>query len=336
MDLRELAGPHAGADVTRSLLDRLAAEGVLDVSARDELALGELAEAAGAIDSSLRSVLTVHWMVSRAVQRWGDGRDLGLAAFCLTENEAGSDGAAVRTTLAEDGDDWIVDGRKLWVTGARLADAFLVVGRAEKGPTAVLVPAAAVRLEPVEGQLALRGAMLADVVLEAVRVPKADTVGPPGFGWSHVAATALDHGRYTVAWGSVGIAQACLTAAARHADAREQFGARLSEHQLVRRHLAEMAARTAAARALCREAAASRTAKRASALHDTMLAKYAASTAAFDAADRAVQILGAAGTAAGAEVERHFRDARVMRIIEGSDEMQQLALAEAALREAAR
>jgi hypothetical protein len=336
MDPRELVGPHAGVEVTRALLERLREAGVLDVAAHDELALGELAEAIGGVDASVRSVLTVHWMVSRAVQRWGDGRELGLAAFCLTEREAGSDGGAVRTSLADGGDAWVVDGRKLWVTGARLADVFLVVGRAEKGPTAILVGRDAVRLEPVEGQLGLRGAMLADVVLEGVRVPKADTVGPPGFGWSHVAATALDHGRYTVAWGSVGIAQACLRAAARHADAREQFGSRLADHQLVRRHLGEMAARTAAARALCREAAASRQARRPGALHDTMLAKYAASTAAFDAADRAVQILGAAGTAAGGEVERHFRDARVMRIIEGSDEMQQLALADAALREAAR
>src|SRR5688572_26341206 len=174
MDLRELAAPHAGADVTTGLLDRLRDAGVLDVAAHDELALGELAEAVGAIDTSLRSVLTVHWMVSRAVGRWGDGRDLGLAAFCLTESEAGSDGAAVRTTLADVGDEWVVDGRKLWVTGARLADEFLVVGRAEAGPTAVLVPRDAVRLEPIEGQLGLRGAMLADVVLDAVRVPKAD------------------------------------------------------------------------------------------------------------------------------------------------------------------
>jgi acyl-CoA dehydrogenase len=335
MSLAELLAVHAGADVTRELLDALGAEGVLDVDAHDELALGELAEAAGAADSSLRSVLTVHWMVTRAVRRWGDGQDRGIAAFCLTEDEAGSDGGAVRTSLRADGEDWVIDGRKRWITGARVADVFLVIGRSEKGPTAVLVPREAVRLEPVQGQLALRGAMLADVVLDGVRVPRSETVGPPGFGWSHVAGTALDHGRYTVAWGSVGLAQACLTAAARHAGTRVQFGARLAEHQLVRRHLSEMSVRTAAARALCREAAGSRQARRPSALHDTMLAKYAASTAAFDAADRAVQVLGAAGTAPGAEVERHFRDARIMRIIEGSDEMQQLALAEAALREAA-
>ena len=334
MALRELLADAAGAPVTRERLRALEAEGVLDVDARDELALGELAELAGAADSSLRSVLTVHWMVTRAVRRWGDGRDRGIAAFCLTEDAAGSDGGAVRTSLRADGEDWVLDGRKRWVTGAGVADVFLVIARAEQGPTAVLVPAAAVRLEPVEGQLALRGATVADVVLEGVRVPRAETVGPPGFGWSHVAGTALDHGRYTVAWGSVGTAQACLTAAARHAAVREQFGARLAEHQLIRRHLSEMAVRTAAARALCREAARSRQEKRPTALHDTMLAKYAASTAAFDAADRAVQVLGAAGIAAG-DVERHFRDARVTRIIEGSDEMQQLALAEAALREAA-
>lgn len=332
--MSDLLAAHAGGDVTREWLDALAAEGVLDVDAHDELALGQLAEAAGAADSSLRSVLTVHWMVTRAVRRWGDGRDRGIAAFCLTEDEVGSDGGAVRTTMAADGDDWVIDGRKRWITGARVADVFLVIGRSEKGPTAVLVPRQAVRLEPVEGQLALRGAGLADVVLEGARVPRAETVGPPGFGWTHVAGTALDHGRYTVAWGSVGLAQACLAAAARHAATREQFGARLAEHQLIRRHLSEMAVRVAGARALCREAARSRQEKRPSALHDTMLAKYAASTAAFDAADRAVQVLGAAGTAAGEAVERHFRDARVMRIIEGSDEMQQLALAEAALREA--
>ena len=311
----------------------------------DELAYGELCAAIGGACTSTRSVITVHNMVAQAIARWGDEDQRATwlpqlasgevkAAFCLTEPDAGSDGAAVATSVRERGDEWIVDGTKLWVTGGLIAGVFLVIGRHEGGPVAVLVPrdAPGVSVEPVEGQLGLRAAMLAEIRFDGTAVSKAALVGRPGFGWSHVAATALDNGRYSVAWGCVGIVRSCLDVAAGYASTRRQFGQVLAGHQLVRRMIADMATELSAAELLCKDAAAQRQDRRPSALHATMVAKYFASRAAARASSDAVQILGAVGTSPRYPVERHFRDSKIMQIIEGSDQMQQLTIADHELR----
>jgi hypothetical protein len=310
----------------------------------DAVTFGLLCEEVGRACSSTRSLLTVHNMVAATLGRWGTPeqreRWLGplvtgeaIAAFGLTEPEAGSDAKAVAAPLHLDGEAATISGRKLWVTFGQRADVFLVVGAAEQGPTALLVEADAPGLsrEPVQA-LGLRGAMLADIVMDGCRVPAANVVGRPGLGFSHIAATVLDHGRYSVAWGSVGIAQASLDAGVAHAARRRQFGKPLREHQLVRRLISEMLVDTRAARLMCLSAGVARDARSRDALAETMMAKYAASTAAWRAADAAVQIHGAQGVSPAFPVERLLRDARIMRIIEGSDEMQQLTIAEFGLR----
>ncbi|MDQ4126200.1 MAG: acyl-CoA dehydrogenase family protein [Actinomycetota bacterium] len=335
---------RAGA-VDDDLIAKLAGAGYLGAMKMDEVTYGLLCEEVGAACSSVRSLLTVQNMVARTIARWGSAAQKdewlpllasgeAIAAFCLTEPGTGSDAAGVETSFEDGGDFWAVTGHKLWVTFGQRADVFLVVGRAEGGTVAALVPRSAegLSLRPVEGQLGLRAAMLAEVVMERCRVPKEATVGRVGFGFSHVASTTLDHGRYSVAWGCVGIARGCLDASAAYASERVQFGAPLRDHQLVRRMLTDMQVSTDAARLMCVEAGRLRDASDPRSIEATMAAKYFASTILPRVTNDAVQVHGANGVDPNYAVERHFRDAKIMQIIEGTDQMHQLNLADVALR----
>ncbi|GGR90032.1 acyl-CoA dehydrogenase [Streptomyces aureoverticillatus] len=307
--------------------------------------LGEACARIGGVCSALRGLVTVQSMVAAALLRWGTAeqrerwlpalaRGELLAAFAATETEAGSDLAAVTTTVEEQGDTYTVTGEKRWITFGEVADVFLVLGSAGGRPAAVLVEAdrPGVLREPVRGQLGMRAAQLAHVRFDGVRVPRENAVAPPGFGLSHVVATALDHGRFTVAWGCVGMAEACLDAAAEHAARRAQGGVVLAEHQLVRSLLGRAAVDSRAARELCLRAARLREAGDPDAIAETVAAKYAAARAATAVAGSAVQILGAAGCAPDSPVGRCYRDAKVMEIIEGSAQVSELHIADHLLR----
>ncbi|SED02267.1 Acyl-CoA dehydrogenase [Amycolatopsis tolypomycina] len=308
-------------------------------------ALGALCADFGSVCSSLRALVTVQGMVAAAVRRWGTAaqrerwlpalaRGAVLAGFAATEPGAGSDLSAVTTSAEREGGQVRLRGRKLWVTFGQLADVFLVLATAAGRPVTVLVEAdrPGVDVEPVRGQLGMRAAQLAHVRFDGVLVPAENLLAPPGFGLSHVVATALDHGRFTVAWGCVGMAEACLRAAADHAADRVQGGVRLAGHQTVRALLGRSLADTTAARELCARAATLREHGDPGAVAGTVLAKYVAARAAAAVADRAGQVLGAAGCAEESPVGRFFRDAKVMRIIEGADEVAEQQLGEYALR----
>jgi alkylation response protein AidB-like acyl-CoA dehydrogenase len=306
-------------------------------------ALGRLCADFGSVCSSLRALVTVQGMVAAAVLRWGTAgqrarwlpalaRGDVLAAFAATEAGAGSDLAAVTTSAVREAGRVRVRGRKLWVTFGQVADVFLVLAADAGRPVAVLVEAGpATAVEPVQGQLGMRAAQLAHVRFD-VTVPAENVLAPPGFGLSHVVATALDHGRFTVAWGCVGLAETCLRTAAGHAADRVQGGTRLADHQAVRALLGRSLADVTAARELCARAAELRADGDPEAVAATVLAKYAAAGAAAAVADRAGQVLGAAGCAQDSPVGRFFRDAKVMRIIEGADEVAEQQLGEYALR----
>ena len=355
---KEEVAPRAAASDRAGRLDddlvaKLAGAGYLGATipaeyggaAMDDVTYGLLCEEIGAGCSSVRSLLTVQNMVAGAIARWGspDQKDRWLprlasgdavAGFCLTEPATGSDAGAVETTFEAAGDEWWVTGHKRWVTFGRRAGVYLVVGRSAGGAIAALVPRDTPRLslQPVEGQLGLRAAELAEVVLDGCRIPKDAIVARPGFGFTHVAGTTLDHGRYSVAWGCVGIARACLDASASYASTRAQFDAPLRDHQLVRRMITDMQVSTDAARLMCIEAGRLRTAGDPRSIESTMAAKYFASTILPRVTNDAVQVHGANGVDPAYAVERHFRDAKIMQIIEGTDQMHQLALASIAFR----
>jgi len=301
---------------------------------------GLLCEAAGRWCTSTRSLLTVQWMVGAALLRWGtdeqrrrwvprlaDGS--AIAALALSEPAAGSDSAAVATRVRRHGRDLVLNGCKRWISFGTTADLLLVFAAAQEGAVAVVVE----RDDPglsttsIEGLLGCRGSDVSDVVLEDCVVGADRIVGRPGYGVSHVAGTALDHGRFTVGWGCVGMLAGCVEDSSAYASARQQFGAPIADRQLVRRLLTDMGTGAATARLLALEAARLRTARHANAAAATLMAKYHASTAAARAAADAVQIHGAAGCVAGSRVERFYRDAKVMEIIEGSTQVQQDVIA---------
>ncbi|TGA92971.1 acyl-CoA dehydrogenase family protein [Streptomyces sp. MZ04] len=359
-DLAALRDEAADWDLRGALPERtvrdVAAAGLLGLDVPERyggggatpLELGELCARLGSVCGALRGLVTVQGMVAAALARWGGAEQRArwlprlaagdqLAGFAATEQEAGSDLTAVETRISEDGDALTVTGDKRWITFGELATVCLVLGRLDGRLATVLVETdrPGVTREPVSGQLGMRAARIAHIRFDAVRVPKDHLVAPAGFGLSHVAGTALDHGRFTVGWGCLGMAEACLADATAHTAARTQAKVALADHQLVRSALARAAVDTEAARELCRVAARLRREGDPEAISRTVMAKYAAARAAASVSGRAVQLMGSAGCAPDSRAGRFFRDAQVMRIIEGSDEVSELHIAEHLLRRAA-
>lgn len=306
---------------------------------RDMITYGLLTEEIARADSSVRSLLTVHDMVAHAINRWGSrgqrerylpamARGEILGALALSEPNAGSDAKSVETTAVADGDSFVLSGRKKWTTFGQIAGLFLVFAQCEGKPTAFLVErdTTGVTVRPLTGIVGTRASMLAEIFFEDCRIPKESLVGRIGFGISHVASAALEQGRYSVAWGSVGIVQACLDACRKYAAERKQFGVPLADHQLIRAMLADMIANVQAARLLCLRAGHLRDAGDPGAPAEIMVAKYFASTAATRAANDAVQIHGANGLSEEFPVARYLRDSKVMEIIEGSTQIQQITI----------
>jgi glutaryl-CoA dehydrogenase (non-decarboxylating) len=306
---------------------------------KDQITYGLLTEEIGKGCSSTRSLLTVHDMACFAILRWGNAEQRAkylpalataetIGAFALSEPNVGSNARGVETVAVADGDDYLITGTKKWTTFAQIADLFLVLAQVEGKPTTFLVPrgSAGLSIKPMTGLLGTRASMLGEMELQEVRVPKTDLVGRIGFGMTHVLAAALEQGRYSVAWGSVAIAQASLEASLKYSQERHQFGVPIGDHQLVREMLSNMLTEVRAARLLCLRSGYLRDQGDPAALAETMLAKYYASRVAFRAATDAVQIHGANGCTPDYPVARYYRDAKVMEIIEGSTQIQQITL----------
>lgn len=302
---------------------------------------GLLNEELGRACSSLRSLITVHSMAAQAIAKWGDHQQRqkwlpllasgeAIAAFALTEAQAGSNANEIQTRAVDCEDGFVLTGHKKWITFGQRADVFLVFSQSAAGPCAFLVEkdCPGLRTVPVQGMLGLRGAMLADLHLQECRVSRKSLIGKPGSGISHIASFALDLGRYSVAWGAVGIAQASLDASLEYTAGRRQFGAALKDQQLIQRMVAQMVVTTEASRLLCFDAGRARDNRDVSSVLQTSMAKYFASLTAMQAASHAVQIHGANGCSRNFPVERYFRDAKIMEIIEGSTEIQEITIAQ--------
>ena len=351
--VREQITPHADrwdreeclpSDVIRQLRNRRYLGAPLPEAfggqGMDSVTYGLLTEELARGCSSVRSLLTVHDMVAMGVCRWGS-RNLKaefarsicsgerLCALALSEPNVGSDAAAVETNAQAEANEYILNGAKKWITFGQIADLFLVLARLANQPTAFLVPRQTPGLicQPLRRISGTRASMLAKLEFSDCRIPASYIVGRPGLGLSHVIAAVLDQGRYSVAWGSVGIAQACLDACLDYTSTRKQFGVALREHQLVSEILTNMIVDVRAARLLCYRAGYLRNSAHPDAIADTLAAKYFASRAAVRAANDAVQLHGANGIGDEYPVSRYLRDAKVMEIIEGSTQIQQIAIA---------
>ncbi len=305
----------------------------------DPITFGLLCEEVGRGSASLLSILTVHGMVCQAILKWGSSDQKArwlpklatgeaLGAFGLTEPGIGSDARNVETEARPSDASYLLTGRKKWISFGQMATLFMIMAQCEGKPTAFLVQreSPGFSTEPISGLLGFRSAMLAKVHMDECRIPAENLVGRPGFGFSHVAGAALDHGRYCIAWGSVGIGKACLEACLRYTSERKQFGTYLKEHQLIQQMIARMITDISAARLLCLHAGHLKEIGEPRVIMETSMAKYFASRAAFRAATDAVQIHGANGCGSEYPVQRYLRDAKIMEIIEGSNQIQEIII----------
>ncbi|MHA6528860.1 acyl-CoA dehydrogenase family protein [Paenibacillus sp. BAC0078] len=301
---------------------------------------GLLNEEIGRGCASVRSLLTVHGMVALGILRWGtetqkdywlpklaSGSKIG--AFGLTEPLVGSDAKSVSTSAILHEDSYILNGVKKWITMGQIADVFIIMAQLNGKPTAFLVERdnPNLTIKPMKGLLGCRASMIAELTLEDCRIPADSIIGAPGTGLSHIALTCLDYGRYTVAWGAVGTAQACLEASVHYARKRKQFGRPLREYQLIQKMITEMIVSIKAARLMCFQAGNLKDIGDPDTIMETWAAKYYSASMVNKIASDAVQIHGANGCSRDYPIERYFRDARINEIIEGTSQMHEVLIA---------
>lgn len=255
-----------------------------------------------------------------------------LGCFALSEPEAGSDAAAQRTTAVPDGDTWVINGTKNWITNGPVADVCVLFTMNDKaaghrGITAFILPmdAKGVRVGTPDDKLGIRGSKSSQIFLDDVRLPADAVLGEVGGGFK-VAMSTLDGGRIGIAAQAVGIARACLEDALAYAQQRKTFGKAIAQHQAIAFKLADMATELDAARLLTLRAAWLKDQKAAYG-KEAAMAKLYASDVANRAAREAIQIFGGNGYVTEFPVERHFRDAKITEIYEGTSEIQRLVIA---------
>ncbi|WP_336000418.1 acyl-CoA dehydrogenase family protein [Halorientalis halophila] len=250
-------------------------------------------------------------------------------AIGISEPAHGSDVASIETRAEKDGDEWVINGNKMWISNGSVGDAVLLVTKTDPdagydGISTILVPldADGVTTSKIDNKLGLHASDTAEIVFDDVRVPAENIVGEENRGWQYFNE-AMAPARVQVAAQAVGAAQAALDAAIEYANEREQFGQHIGDFQAIRHKLAEMATNVEAARSLTYRAAG---------LYDAgevrlserfaSMAKLFASDRGFEVADEAVQVFGGAGYVTDHPVERYLRDVRVTKIYEGTNEIQ--------------
>ncbi|GAA1176164.1 acyl-CoA dehydrogenase [Streptomyces hebeiensis] len=254
-----------------------------------------------------------------------------LGAYCLSEPASGSDAASLRTKAARDGDDWLITGTKAWITHGGVADFLTVLARTgaegARGITAFLVPGDAPGLTaaPPERKMGMKGSPTAQLHFDGVRVPDSRRIGEEGQGFA-IALSALDSGRLGIAACAVGVAGAALDEAVSYARERRQFGRPVADFQGLRFLLADMATQIEAGRALYLAAARLRDAGRPFS-EQAAMAKLFCTDMAMRVTVDAVQVLGGYGYTMDFPVERYMREAKVLQIVEGTNQIQRLVIA---------
>jgi glutaryl-CoA dehydrogenase (non-decarboxylating) len=316
-----------------------------DGAGMDYISFGILCEELERVDSAFRVVLSVHtalnsltlmqWGTDEQKQRWlvPQARGEKLATFALTEPGVGTDAANLATTARRDGDSYVLNGSKIWISLADLADHFLVfatVDRAKrhKGVTAFVLERGmpGFTTGTIHGKLGIRAGNTGELAFNDVRVPIENRIGEEGEGFT-IAMSAIDQGRFTVASGAVGLAQACLDASVRYAHERETFGVEIGQHQLVKQMIAKMGAGIEAGRLLCRQAAWLKNRGQRN-TRETSLAKWFCTEHAVASALDAIQVHGAYGYSNEYPVERYLRNAKSAVIYEGTSQLHTLIQAD--------
>jgi len=321
--------------------------GGLDLSMEDECLVGiELGRTSPAFRSAfgtnvgIGSQGLVMFGTTEQKARWLPGIASGelVTSFALTEPEAGSDSAAVQTRATRDGDHYVLNGSKRFITNANKAALFTVMARTDPekkgaaGVSAFVVPRdlPGLSVGKPEKKMGQQGAHICDVIFDNVRVPVENRLGAEGEGFK-VAMQVLDRGRLHISSVCIGVAERLIADCVAYASERKQFGQPISGFQLIQGMIADSKTEAMAARALTLESARKRDAGENVTL-DAAAAKYFASEMVGRVADRAVQIFGGSGYVADHGIERLYRDVRIFRIYEGTSQIQQVVIARETLK----
>ncbi|WP_174874466.1 acyl-CoA dehydrogenase family protein [Vogesella oryzae] len=317
-----------------------------DGAGLDYVTLAAVIEEIAAGDGALSTIISVINSVGCGpIERFGTdwqketflrpiARGEWISAFCLTEPDAGSDAAALRSRAVRDGDDYVINGVKQFITNGKHADVAIVFAvtdpaAGKKGISAFLVPTASAgySVAKVEDKLGQHASDTCQVVFDNVRVPASHLLGREGEGYK-IALANLESGRIGIAAQCLGMARAALQFATRYATERHTFGQAIIRHQAVGFRLAEAAAKLEAARQLVWHAAALKDAGK-PCLKESSMAKLVASEMAETVCSAAIQTLGGYGYLADYPLERIYRDVRVAQIYEGTSDVQKLVIARA-------
>jgi glutaryl-CoA dehydrogenase (non-decarboxylating) len=333
------------------ILPRMAELGILGIcipvryggQGMDYLTLGLACEELEAVDSTLRVVMSVHMgLNSMGLLQWADedqkhrflvpqARGDKIACFGLTEPGAGSDVAAITASARLEGQGYILNGEKTWISLATKADHALVVARTNidavdphDGLSAFIVELnrPGIQRGDLHGKLGVRAGSTGWLSFQDVTIPLENRLGEEGEGFK-IAMSCLDNGRYTVAAGATGLIRACLEASVRYSQNRQAFGRTIDHFQLVQQKIAKMEQAYEIARLLYMQAGWMKN-RGLRNTRQTSLAKWFATDASFEAASEAIQIHGAYGYSDEYDVERYFRNARGAMIYEGTSEIHQL------------
>lgn len=296
-------------------------------------------------DTAFRTAVSVHTgLNSMSLLQWGSdfqkekylapqAKGEKMGAFGLTEPGAGSDVVHIQTTAVRDGDDYILNGSKTWISLCDTADHFLIFAYTDKakrhhGISAFIVERTfpGFSSKGIEGKLGIRAGNTGELFLDQARVPKENLLGEEGEGFK-IAMAALDNGRFTVAAGAVGQIRACLEASLSYCHARETFGEKIGKHQLVQQMIAKMEAGYQMSRLLVYRAGELKN-QGIRNTRETSLAKWQACDFANQAANDAVQIHGAYGYSTEYPVERYLRNSKAPVIYEGTREIHTILQAE--------
>ncbi|MCC6628822.1 MAG: acyl-CoA dehydrogenase family protein [Chloroflexi bacterium] len=351
-----IAAWDAGGGYPRAVLEAMGQAGLLGGPVPrayggrglDYHAFALICEELERVDSSFRVLQSVHvglnsltllqWGTDDQRRRWlvPQARGEKLATFSLTEPSAGSDAGAIQCRAERQGDHYLLNGQKRWISIGNHADHILVIVTLDpalrhRGLCALILERdmPGITTGKIEGKLGVRAGDSAWMNLENVRVPASHRLGEEGEGFT-IAMSAIDQGRYTVAAGAVGLATACLEASVAYASERHTFGKPIGQHQLVQQMIARMVAGIDTSRLLVNRTGHLKNHGRRS-TRETSLAKWQAVDASVRAAEDAVEVHGANGYTTAYPVERYLRNARGAAIYEGTREVHTLLQAEYAL-----
>lgn len=335
----------------KNILKKLGENGFLGISipkkyggqGADYISLGLVCLELEKVDSFLRVVMSVHaGLNSLALLQWGNeeqkkkylipqAKGEKLAGFGLTEPNAGSDVASIQTRAIKDGNNYILNGEKTWISLADVADNFLVFAYTDEKISAFIIERTfkGFSSSTLHGKLGVRAGNTGSISFQDLIVPKENLLGKEGDGFK-IAMSAIDNGRYTVAAGAVGIIEACLEESVKYAKQRQTFGKEIGKHELVQQMIAKMSSSADIGRLLMYQSGWLKNIGKRN-TRETSLAKWINCNNAFDSANDAIQIHGAYGFSNEFNVERHFRNSRGAMIYEGTREIHTILQAEYAL-----